>query len=120
MSNQDLDPRVEGTSTAEVLKAEASTVQTAQNQAALSSAQGKATAAAEASASAPAADASSAVGAAGASAGVGAYGRAPQAELAQYIDPQGDYFKPWVQSYSHGVPSSLNRPCTPMRTMKPL
>lgn len=112
MSNQDLDPRVEGTTTAAVPKAEASTVQTAQNQAALSSAQGKATAAAEASAAAPAADASSAAGAAGASAGVGAYGRAPQAELAQYIDPQGDYFKPWVQSYSHGVPEFVNiKPC---------
>ena len=112
MCNQDLDPRVEGTTTAAVPKAEASTVQTAQNQAALSSAQGKATAAAEASAAAPAADPSTAAGAAGASAGVGAYGRAPQAELAQYIDPQGDYFKPWLQSYSQGVPEFVNtKPC---------
>ena len=41
-------------------------------------------------------------------AGIGVYGRAPQVEKAQYIDPNGDYYKPWVQSYSQGVPEFVD------------
>lgn len=35
-----------------------------------------------------------------------------QAKLAQTIDPNGDYFKPWLESYSLGVPEFVDtRPC---------
>lgn len=34
--------------------------------------------------------------------------RIANATKAQYIDPQGDYYKPWVQSYSRGVPEFVD------------
>ena len=44
----------------------------------------------------------------GASPGESFYGRAARAGEAQYIDPNGDYYKPWLQSYPEGVPEFVN------------
>lgn len=43
-----------------------------------------------------------------ASPGQSFYGRASKSEEAQHIDEQGDYFKPWLQSYPQGVPEFVN------------
>lgn len=92
MSNQDLDPKLEISSAAVASPTleESQKDSSPQNN---SAQQGAASAAA-----------------AGPSTGV--YGRAPHAEKAQYIDPHGDYFKPWLQSYSRGVPEFVDtKPC---------
>lgn len=36
------------------------------------------------------------------------YGRAAKASEAQYIDPNGDYYKPWLASYPQGVPEFVD------------
>lgn len=36
------------------------------------------------------------------------YGRAAKASEAQYIDPNGDYYKPWLESYPEGVPEFVD------------
>lgn len=38
----------------------------------------------------------------------GNYGRAAMASKAQYIDPQGDYYKPWLASYPDVVPEFVD------------
>lgn len=112
MSNQDLDPKVELSSAAVASEqAEPQSQQQHLEQQASSLPEAEA-------AAAPAADAPQRAALQGAAPngaepeGQGVYGRAPHAEKAQYIDPEGDYFKPWVQSYSCGVPEFVDtRPC---------